>query len=69
MASAQSQPQPDPEMDADATLAEQGSDAPAFASRRPKQPAQPKLPGSQMVRDKKDLVRMFFDNSRGEQGV
>jgi outer membrane murein-binding lipoprotein Lpp len=38
-------------------------DAPAFASRR--QPSS-KMPGMQIVRDKKDLVRMFFEASRVE---
>ena len=38
-------------------------DAPSFASRR--QPSK-KMPGMQVVRDKKDLVRMFFEASRVE---
>ncbi|GAA6199863.1 flagellar motor switch protein [Aquicoccus sp. SU-CL01552] len=37
--------------------------APAFSSRRQ---AQRRLPGVQVVRDKQDLVRRFFETSRSE---
>jgi len=40
--------------------------APAFSSRRQ---AQRRLPGVQVVRDKKDLVRRFFETSRSESRV
>lgn len=40
--------------------------APAFASRRF---AQRRMPGVQVVRDKQDLVRRFFETSRTESRV
>ncbi|MDK3016704.1 flagellar motor switch protein [Pseudodonghicola flavimaris] len=40
---------------------------PAFASRRhATEPARPRLPGVQVVRNKQDLVRRFFETSRTE---
>ncbi len=39
--------------------------APAFSSRR----QQRRLPGVQVVRDKQDLVRRFFETSRSESRV
>ncbi|MGD9862219.1 MAG: flagellar motor switch protein [Pseudodonghicola sp.] len=51
-------PQPEAE-----TVAETEA-APAFASRR--HAPQRRLPGVQVVRDKQDLVRRFFETSRSE---
>lgn len=46
---------------------EQEEEAPSFATRR--QGAKPRMAGVQVVRDKQDLVRRFFDASRSESRV
>ncbi|GAA6209886.1 hypothetical protein NBRC116601_31790 [Cognatishimia sp. WU-CL00825] len=47
-------------------LAEEDDDEPMFATRRA---PEHKIPGVQVVRNKQDLVRRFFDASRSESKV
>lgn len=46
------------------SFVEEEEDEPMFATRRQ---SRNKIPGVQVVRDKQDLVRRFFDASRAEQ--